>query len=166
MNGFWRFARQLLDEKPTLIAAMVFALISAGGLGAGLVALGPILSMMFEEGEQSLRTIAEKHNAEATGMDVTIPQWVIEQLPRDAFLGICLLIGGLMLLTVVGAFANFARLLPEASKGGRLLVAHDGAHRREVTAGVRAAVETVGFGKGVVAHGRRCSTQGSGRRGG
>lgn len=53
---------------------------------------------------------------------------------------------------VVGAFADFARLLPDASKGGRLLIAHDGAHRREVTAGVRASVETVGFAPGADWH--------------
>ena len=46
---------------------------------------------------------------------------------------------------VVDAFATFARLLPAESEGGRLLIAHDGAHRREVTAGVRAKVETIGF---------------------
>ncbi len=55
---------------------------------------------------------------------------------------------------VVAAFAEFARLLPPAEAGdragtppggGRLLIAHDGAHRREVTAGVAAAIETIGF---------------------
>lgn len=46
---------------------------------------------------------------------------------------------------VVEAFHEFALELPEARDGGRLLIAHDGAHRREVTAGVRAAVETIGF---------------------
>jgi len=46
---------------------------------------------------------------------------------------------------VIEAFAHFARLVPDASAGGRLLIAHDGAHRREVTAGVRAEVSTFGF---------------------
>jgi len=45
---------------------------------------------------------------------------------------------------VVESFRDFARLLPPASEGGRLLIAHDGAHRREVTAGVDAAIETIG----------------------
>ncbi len=43
---------------------------------------------------------------------------------------------------IVEAFARFARLLPES---GRLLIAHDGAHRRRVTAGLTCAVETFGF---------------------
>ena len=46
---------------------------------------------------------------------------------------------------VVDAFREFASLLPPASEGGKLLIAHEGAHRREVTAGVSCAVETIGF---------------------
>ncbi len=46
---------------------------------------------------------------------------------------------------VVEAFAGFARLIPEESKGGKLIIAHDGAHRREITAGLGCAVETIGF---------------------
>lgn len=46
---------------------------------------------------------------------------------------------------VVEAFHEFARLIAPASEGGKLLIAHDGAHRREVTAGVECAVETIGF---------------------
>lgn len=46
---------------------------------------------------------------------------------------------------VVEAFRDFARLLPPASRGGWLLIGHEGAHRREVTAGVEAAIETIGF---------------------
>jgi UDP-N-acetylmuramate--alanine ligase len=46
---------------------------------------------------------------------------------------------------IVAAFRGFAELLPAASKGGRLLIAHDGAHRREVCAGLACGVETFGF---------------------
>lgn len=49
---------------------------------------------------------------------------------------------------VVQSFREFALLLPPAEQGGRLLIAHEGAHRREVTAGVRAEVETIGFAPG------------------
>lgn len=44
---------------------------------------------------------------------------------------------------VVEAFADFASMLPKT--GGKLLIAHEGAHRREVTAGVDAQIETIGF---------------------
>ncbi|MDX2145976.1 MAG: Mur ligase domain-containing protein [Planctomycetota bacterium] len=46
---------------------------------------------------------------------------------------------------VVEAFAEFAALLPPANEGGTLIIAHDGAHRREVTAGLECKVETIGF---------------------
>jgi UDP-N-acetylmuramate--alanine ligase len=43
---------------------------------------------------------------------------------------------------VVEAFAGFARLTPP---DGTLLIAHEGAHRREITAGLSCRVETIGF---------------------
>jgi UDP-N-acetylmuramate--alanine ligase len=46
---------------------------------------------------------------------------------------------------VVAAFREFAGLLPPAAAGGRLLIAHEGAHRRRVTAGLAARVETFGY---------------------
>ncbi len=46
---------------------------------------------------------------------------------------------------VIEAFAQFAQLLPDAERGGHLLIAHDGAHRREVTAGLCCAISTFGF---------------------
>ncbi len=46
---------------------------------------------------------------------------------------------------VVQSFRDFAKLVPTAAEGGKLLIAHDGAHRREVTAGLDCEVETIGF---------------------
>ncbi len=46
---------------------------------------------------------------------------------------------------VVQAFREFAALVAPAEEGGKLIIAHEGAHRREVTAGARCAVETIGF---------------------
>jgi UDP-N-acetylmuramate--alanine ligase len=46
---------------------------------------------------------------------------------------------------VVRAFAGFAALLPDQAAGGLLLIGHDGAHRREITAGLRCKVETIGY---------------------
>lgn len=50
---------------------------------------------------------------------------------------------------VVGAFHEFATLLPPAGdqpgEGGRLLIGHDTAHRRDVTRGLDCEVETIGF---------------------
>jgi UDP-N-acetylmuramate--alanine ligase len=46
---------------------------------------------------------------------------------------------------IVEAFHAFAQLIPHADQGGYLLIAHEGAHRRDVTAGLDCCVETFGF---------------------
>lgn len=46
---------------------------------------------------------------------------------------------------VIEAFAEFAQLIAPADQGGKLIISHDGAHRREVTAGLTCDVETIGF---------------------
>jgi len=46
---------------------------------------------------------------------------------------------------IVKAFAGFAQLIPAADRGGRLLIAHDGAHRMTITPGLKCEVETFGF---------------------
>ncbi len=46
---------------------------------------------------------------------------------------------------VVEAFHEFALRLPGVERGGKLLIAHDGAHRRVVTAGLDCEVFTIGF---------------------
>ncbi|HZW10367.1 MAG TPA: Mur ligase domain-containing protein [Phycisphaerales bacterium] len=46
---------------------------------------------------------------------------------------------------VVQSFAEFARLVPAAEDGGYLLIADEGAHRRQISAGLRCRVETIGF---------------------
>jgi len=48
----------------------------------------------------------------------------------------------------VEAFGEFAARLPGRDDGGRLLIAHEGAHRREVAARATCAVETIGYGPG------------------
>jgi len=46
---------------------------------------------------------------------------------------------------IIGSFRDFARLIPSARDGGRLLIADDGAHRRQVVAGLDCQVATFGF---------------------
>lgn len=46
---------------------------------------------------------------------------------------------------VVESFGEFAKLVPAASEGGYLLIADEGAHRRQITAGLACKVETIGF---------------------
>jgi UDP-N-acetylmuramate--alanine ligase len=46
---------------------------------------------------------------------------------------------------IIESFRNFAQLLPPARRGGKLLIAEDGAHRREIVAGLECEVVTFGF---------------------
>ncbi len=46
---------------------------------------------------------------------------------------------------IVGAFAEFAQLIPARKDGGRLLLAHDEAHRRVISAGLQCHIATFGF---------------------
>ena len=46
---------------------------------------------------------------------------------------------------IIESFRDFARILPTAAQGGKLLIAEDNAHRREVTAGLDCEVATFGF---------------------
>jgi len=49
------------------------------------------------------------------------------------------------LTEIIGSFRDFAKLLPPAELGGKLLIADEGAHRREVAAGLDCEVATFGF---------------------
>ncbi len=46
---------------------------------------------------------------------------------------------------IIESFRDFARIIPAAAQGGKLLIAEDNAHRREVTAGLDCEVATFGF---------------------
>jgi UDP-N-acetylmuramate--alanine ligase len=46
---------------------------------------------------------------------------------------------------IILAFKGFAELIRPEEEGGRLLIAHDGAHRMTITPGLKCRVETFGF---------------------
>jgi ATP-binding cassette, subfamily B, bacterial MsbA len=105
MGSFWTFSRHALQDRARLVWAIVFAFISAAGLGAGLLSLTPILQLILEGQGQSLRQIAQDFAAEHPSLP--IPGGLIAALPVDRFEGVVFLIGALALLTIVGAAANF-----------------------------------------------------------
>lgn len=106
MSAFWKFARLLLRERTALVLAILFAVISAGGLGVGLLSLAPILELMLGDDGRSLLAIAEDYNA--SDPLVAVPGWLLAQLPTDPFDGVVLVLVGVGVLTVLGALANFA----------------------------------------------------------
>ncbi|MCH7799268.1 MAG: ABC transporter ATP-binding protein [Planctomycetes bacterium] len=103
MNPFWHFTRKMFRRRATIAWALLFAMISAGGLGVGLVTLGPMLKMILSG--ENLADLADQFNAQ--GHVVTVPPWLVALLPADPFDGIVALMAGILCLTVFGGFANF-----------------------------------------------------------
>ncbi len=106
MPAFWYFAARMLRSRLQLSAALLCAAISAVGIGAGLLSLGPMLSLLLDPARAGgLRTMAEEHNAQA--VVTRIPEWCVERLPEAPYDGVLLLMLSLAGLTVIGATANF-----------------------------------------------------------
>ncbi len=90
-----------------LAAALFFAMLSALGLGVGLLSLAPVLEQIVHpESGRGLAELAVEFNA--SGPWVSIPQWIIELLPTGRFEGVVLVLVFLTCLTIVGALCNFA----------------------------------------------------------
>ncbi len=89
-----------------LVLALVFAAVSAGGLGAGLLGIVPILENILNDPthRRNLPQIVGEWNDKIGGL---LPQGWIDALPRGPFEAVFWLLIGLGVLTVVGAIANF-----------------------------------------------------------
>ncbi|MSR70387.1 MAG: ABC transporter ATP-binding protein [Phycisphaerales bacterium] len=105
MGPFLSFARRLLRSPGQLALTLVFAAISASGLGAGLLALGPILRLLLGESGSTLPDLAATFNA--TKPWVLIPDALIQTLPVGRMDGVWVILTGLAALTILGAIANF-----------------------------------------------------------
>ncbi len=105
MGPFLLFARRLLFEPGQLSLALFFATISAAGLGAGLLGLGPTLGLILGDNGTSLPELARRFNESKPFIGV--PEILIGWLPLGRFEGVLVVLGGLTLLTIVGATANF-----------------------------------------------------------
>jgi ABC-type multidrug transport system fused ATPase/permease subunit len=108
MGEFWTFAKGMLRHRVILVWAMVFAVLSAGGLGAGLGAIAPIMQNILgtEKEQRGLPELARDLNA-MKWMDHRIPQAWIDALPEGTFTAVVVVVSALGLLTVLGATANF-----------------------------------------------------------
>ena len=105
MSAFWYFTKQLLRARGLLALTVLFAVLSAAGLGVGLLGLAPILKVILGEDGGSLRTMAEEFNA--GGPVIAVPGWLIAELPTDPMTGVVLVLVALGVLTILGALANF-----------------------------------------------------------
>ena len=105
MEDFWTLARRMLHYRGLLGASIVMAILSAAGLGAGLVGIAPVLDNILGAG-RGLPELARDLNATAV-VDGRIPQGWIDALPPGEFTAVVWILVGLGVLTLFGAGANF-----------------------------------------------------------
>jgi len=109
MDAFWTFAKPMLRMRWHLLIGLFFALLSAGGVGAGIAALGPTLDILLEPTSGGLQSFVLEQIAEKDGGGIfsNLSNNQIAQLPTDPFSSIVLIMGVLAALTMIGAFSNF-----------------------------------------------------------
>ena len=106
MRTFWHLAGEMWADRVRVVAAVGLALLSAGGLGAGLLALSPVLKSVLNEGERKgLRELAQDLDERLGG--VIDDAWVAAVPQTGPFEAVAWVLAGLGVLTVVGAAANF-----------------------------------------------------------
>ncbi len=106
-SHFWPFARRLLKHPWLVGPALVFAVLSAGGLGAGLLGIGPVLDAVLKENPAGLPELTRDLNTRLAPWGVAIPESIIAGLPPGPFDAVLWIIVGLGALTLIGATCNF-----------------------------------------------------------
>jgi ATP-binding cassette, subfamily B, bacterial MsbA len=108
MDAFWIFAKRMTRYRGLMVFGGVCALVSAGGMGAGIVAMQPLLDAVLEQGHRGLPQILTEWNTKDGGILAgRIPQSFIDRLPVGAFPAVAWMMGILAVLTVLGSLANF-----------------------------------------------------------
>ena len=106
MDAFWHFAKQMLRWRAHLIFGLIFAAISAGGMGAGILAMQPVLDTILEPGHRGLPQLAQEYTAQGWASGIFTDSF-IESLPEGPFDAILWIMISLGVLTIFGAFGNF-----------------------------------------------------------
>lgn len=108
-DPFWRYARTMLRYRGLLVLALVFATLSAGGLGAGILGIKPVLDNILGAVPKGLPDLALDLNKTLTerGWSIQIPASVIQALPPKPFDAVLWIVAGLGVLTMFGAVCNF-----------------------------------------------------------
>ncbi|MEE2819129.1 MAG: ABC transporter ATP-binding protein, partial [Planctomycetota bacterium] len=106
MTNFKHFAKLLLTWRLRFVCGLLLAVVSALGLGVGLLSLGPALSLILDpENGKNLIQLAQEHNS--SNAFPTIPDGLISLLPDGRFDGVLFILIGLGGLTIFGGLANF-----------------------------------------------------------
>jgi ABC-type multidrug transport system fused ATPase/permease subunit len=104
MSAFWTMARRMLRQRGTLAAAITFAFLSAGGLGAGILAIAPMLRLILDQDSgKSLPDLARDFNA--ADHIISIPDWLVQALPEGRLEGVFVVVLAICILAVLGATA-------------------------------------------------------------
>lgn len=106
MDAFWHYAKQMLRWRTHLILGLLCAILSAGGMGAGILAMQPVLDTILEPGHRGLPQLAEEYAADGWGKEY-LTESVIAALPEGPFDAVMWIMVSLGILTIIGAFANF-----------------------------------------------------------
>ncbi|MDI9402834.1 MAG: ABC transporter ATP-binding protein [Limnohabitans sp.] len=104
---FWHFARRMLRRRRLAFGAILFSVLSAGGLASGLIAVGPLLELILGKDGATLRSLAEGALTRHEAIVSWVPMSLLELLPNDRFAGVVWILAGLFVLTLLGALANF-----------------------------------------------------------
>jgi ABC-type multidrug transport system fused ATPase/permease subunit len=107
-SAFWHFARRMLKRRGLAVGTIVFSVISAGGLASGLVSIGWVLELILgTDPGVNLASIVAKALEQHPGVARFIPDALVSWLPTDRLAGVGVVLGALLLLTILGALANF-----------------------------------------------------------
>ncbi len=107
MQEFWRLAGRMMRYRRLIVLAAVAAVISAGGLGVGLLGLAPVLANILGDEPRLLPDLARDANGALGAVGLSIPTAWIDGLPDGRFDAVLWIVLALAGLTLIGAGANF-----------------------------------------------------------
>ena len=99
----------MLRRRRLVTGTIIFSILSAGGLAAGLMAIGPVLELMLGIRSESLQSLARGWLTaqEWTRSIISDPAAATAWIPSDRLQGVALLMGGLCILSIFGGIANY-----------------------------------------------------------
>jgi ABC-type multidrug transport system fused ATPase/permease subunit len=106
-DAFWPYAKRMLRYRWLVLPALVFAALSAGGMGAGLAALKPVFENVMTKEPKRLADFAADFNTHLPKWAPHISQGIIDSLPKGDFDTVFWIVIGVGVLTIFGATCNF-----------------------------------------------------------
>lgn len=97
----------MLRYRWLLLPALLFAALSAGGMGAGLLGVGPVLNNILGDTPRGLPQLAHDFNNRLPDWAPHLTAAQINALPPRPFDAVLWIVVGLGLLTIFGAICNF-----------------------------------------------------------